>query len=311
MNLAEAKEIFGLDEGYSESDVKAKYKSLAKKFHPDLNKDNETSNYFMRQINEAYEILLHSPFTVSNNFDQSYAEEAKRYEEERRRREAEEKKRREAEEKKRKEQEEKLEKIERDYQHACEVAKNARTASEYTEAAELFRKLGNYKNSNYQRIHNEVRAEGLIEAKKRFDLIDERMQHIPYKLLWAFSCISVIIASLACGIYWFIQGPQDNILFLVLYALSIVCAVWCLFFEHKGEAAAGGIWIAGGLFFIAYAFGFESLPIYLSLFMLAQLLGAISCPLDIYKNKVVVVKTIFTSLSLITFIVGLVFLAIS
>ncbi len=47
----------GLSESASQDDIKAAYRSLAKKWHPDLNKDNPDAEAKFKQINEANDIL--------------------------------------------------------------------------------------------------------------------------------------------------------------------------------------------------------------------------------------------------------------
>ena len=53
MNIAEAEELFGLSGAYTEADIDAAYKTLAKEFHPDMHGNTPAANIFMRQINEA------------------------------------------------------------------------------------------------------------------------------------------------------------------------------------------------------------------------------------------------------------------
>ena len=48
--------ILGVDKYASNEDIKSAYRSLARKFHPDINK-SEDSVFWMQIINEAYEVL--------------------------------------------------------------------------------------------------------------------------------------------------------------------------------------------------------------------------------------------------------------
>jgi molecular chaperone DnaJ len=49
-------EILGLQKGASEEDIKKSYRKLAKKYHPDVNKDEDAEAKF-KEINEAYDVL--------------------------------------------------------------------------------------------------------------------------------------------------------------------------------------------------------------------------------------------------------------
>lgn len=51
-------EVLGIAQGASEDEIKKAYRRLARKHHPDLNKDNPDDNAVkMKEVNEAYEIL--------------------------------------------------------------------------------------------------------------------------------------------------------------------------------------------------------------------------------------------------------------
>ncbi|HPW53242.1 MAG TPA: molecular chaperone DnaJ [Erysipelotrichaceae bacterium] len=60
-------EVLGLDRSASEDDIKKAYRSLAKKYHPDLNKDEDAPEKF-KEVQEAYEVL-NNPQTKST-YDQ-------------------------------------------------------------------------------------------------------------------------------------------------------------------------------------------------------------------------------------------------
>ena len=47
----------GIDRNSSQADIKKAYRSLARKFHPDLNPGNSNSEKKFKSINEAYEVL--------------------------------------------------------------------------------------------------------------------------------------------------------------------------------------------------------------------------------------------------------------
>ncbi|MBU2639057.1 MAG: molecular chaperone DnaJ [Nanoarchaeota archaeon] len=64
--------ILGVKKGASEEEVKAAYKSLAKKYHPDLNKEAGTAEKF-KEVNEAYSVL--SDKNKRQNYDRFGSEE--------------------------------------------------------------------------------------------------------------------------------------------------------------------------------------------------------------------------------------------
>ena len=51
-------EVLGVDKGASAADIKKAYKKMARKYHPDLNRDNpkEAEEKF-KEVNEAYDVL--------------------------------------------------------------------------------------------------------------------------------------------------------------------------------------------------------------------------------------------------------------
>src|ERR1700749_4771667 len=49
--------ILGIDKNATEKDIKAAYRKLARKFHPDLNPNDAEANKKFQQINEANEVL--------------------------------------------------------------------------------------------------------------------------------------------------------------------------------------------------------------------------------------------------------------
>lgn len=60
-------EVLGVSKGASESEIKKAYRSLAKKYHPDINKDSDAPEKF-KEVNEAYEVL--SDAQKRANYDQ-------------------------------------------------------------------------------------------------------------------------------------------------------------------------------------------------------------------------------------------------
>ena len=54
-------EVLGVDKSASDDDIKKAYRKLAKKYHPDLNKDNkEEAEAKFKEVSEAYEVLSDS-----------------------------------------------------------------------------------------------------------------------------------------------------------------------------------------------------------------------------------------------------------
>lgn len=60
--------ILGVDKNASSDEIKSAYRRLAKKYHPDLNKDNPDAANKFKEINEAYEVL--GDDTKRHNYDQ-------------------------------------------------------------------------------------------------------------------------------------------------------------------------------------------------------------------------------------------------
>ncbi len=60
-------EILGVDKSASADEIKSAYRKLAKKYHPDLNKDNPDAAAKFKEINEAYEVL--GDATKKANYD--------------------------------------------------------------------------------------------------------------------------------------------------------------------------------------------------------------------------------------------------
>ena len=51
-------EVLGLSPGASDDDIKAAYRRLAKKYHPDLNGGSAEAEAKMKEVNEAYTLLI-------------------------------------------------------------------------------------------------------------------------------------------------------------------------------------------------------------------------------------------------------------
>ena len=49
--------ILGVDRNATQDEIKQAYRKLAKKYHPDLNKDDPSAEGKFQQVNEANEVL--------------------------------------------------------------------------------------------------------------------------------------------------------------------------------------------------------------------------------------------------------------
>lgn len=61
-------DVLGVDKNASEDEIKSAYRKLAKKYHPDLNKDNPEAATKFKEVAEAYEVLGDSQKKA--NYDQ-------------------------------------------------------------------------------------------------------------------------------------------------------------------------------------------------------------------------------------------------
>src|ERR1700691_1475132 len=50
-------DVLGVQRGASETDIKRAYRSLARKYHPDVASDKDAAESHFKEINEAYSVL--------------------------------------------------------------------------------------------------------------------------------------------------------------------------------------------------------------------------------------------------------------
>ena len=62
-------EVLGLRQGASEEEVKKAYKTLAKKYHPDVTGNDPAAAKKMQEINTAYDAIInHKSYSSSSSY---------------------------------------------------------------------------------------------------------------------------------------------------------------------------------------------------------------------------------------------------
>jgi DnaJ-class molecular chaperone len=73
-------EVLGVPKSASKEEIKKKFRELAKKYHPDLNKDDKTAAAKFREVSEAYEVLEDdNKKQMYDNFGHSGVEQGANY----------------------------------------------------------------------------------------------------------------------------------------------------------------------------------------------------------------------------------------
>lgn len=74
--LIKAKTLLGLSDKVTLSDIKSRYKTMMRAWHPDKHPDDlETAHAMSTQINEAYALLLDYCAKYEFNFDEEHLRE--------------------------------------------------------------------------------------------------------------------------------------------------------------------------------------------------------------------------------------------
>ncbi len=64
----EARKLLGISKSATSDEVKRRYRELARKWHPDLNK-NKKAHKMMQKLNEAYELVMRNVFDIMDPWE--------------------------------------------------------------------------------------------------------------------------------------------------------------------------------------------------------------------------------------------------
>ena len=64
--------VLGVSPGASDDEIKQAYRRLAKKYHPDVNHGSPEAEQKMKEINEAYDMIVNHKYTPGQNASGGY-----------------------------------------------------------------------------------------------------------------------------------------------------------------------------------------------------------------------------------------------
>ena len=70
--MSDPYEVLGLKQGASEEEVKKAYKTLAKKYHPDVTGNDPAAAKKMQEINSAYDAIINHKSYASSSSSYGY-----------------------------------------------------------------------------------------------------------------------------------------------------------------------------------------------------------------------------------------------